>query len=292
MTSFDSPLAWGTGSSFGQISSDDQALSLIETCLRNGIRRFDTGASYAMGRSESLLGSCLKRIGVDRSSLILSTKIGSLPPAKFWGPTLKDFSPDTTIRLLMRSLENLQTEYIDIVFFHSLPSDRDSCGLALEVLGSFKHEGRIRSIGVSAHSVDELQWLVCNHEQFDVLMTHYNPLVAARSEPYLRDLANKGLLIYGSAPFASGLLYRKRDLLDLSRPHSSCFKIARNYKRALHLDADSQLLLQMCRDKVANGLIDPLSFSLESDVVDVTVFGSLSRSKVESYCDLASRLST
>lgn len=285
--SMDLPLAWGTGSSFGQIASHEQAQTLINTCLDCGIRRFDTGASYAMGNSEKLLGSCLHQLGINRNSLILSTKIGSIPSQGFWRKASKDYGASATEKLLLRSLENLKTDYIDIVFFHSLPQNKENIADALSVLNRFKASGQIREVGVAAHSIEELEWIKRNSTLFSVLMTHFNPLAAVETGSCLEELKRLGMFIYGSAPFASGMLFKKRDLFDAKRPFNSTFKILRNVHRLGKMSLDKRLLAKKVKCEVNSGNLNLLNYSISKEFVDVTITGTLSASRIKTYSSKA-----
>ena len=154
---FNLRLGWGTGSSFGNILDEHKAHTVISLLLDNGINVFDTGSSYANGKSERMLGNCLQSIGVDRHSLILSTKIGSYTNNLFGlSITHKNYGRDTTQYIIEKSLLNLRTDYIDIIFFHSLPTCLSPPEETLDLLLSLKDSGVIKAIGVSAHSLKEL----------------------------------------------------------------------------------------------------------------------------------------
>jgi len=280
-------LGWGTGSSFGAILDDHEAEELIKSCLDSGLTLFDTGPSYAGGKSEKLLGRCLKSLGVEREKLIISSKIGSYSGSFLGRPvTRKDYGRDMTCRLVEQSLVNLQSYYIDILFFHSLPSCFMPPAETLNYLQSLKESGVIKAIGVSAHSTDELKWIVNNIDFFDVVMTHFNPITAPSVEEFLAFYRSAGKVIFGSAPYASGLLIDgvvKGGIDDL-RPAYGVFKRLRNLSRYSKMNKDYRQRLAEVRSKVADGFIDPLEYSLTSELVDVTIFGSLSCSRIGDAC--------
>lgn len=95
------------------------ANELVKLAWDNGINFFDTAEAYSAGKGERQLGIALKALNVPRSDYVVTTKI-------FWGN-----HPDNTnahnnvgtnrkrlIEGINRSLENLQLEYVDIVFCH------------------------------------------------------------------------------------------------------------------------------------------------------------------------------
>ena len=87
----------------------------------------------------------------------------------------------------------LQTDYIDIIFFHLHPKCKSEIAGAIDVLGYFKQEGHIRKIAVAAHSIEELKWTASNPKQFDGVMTHLNPLIFEEKEKCLVQLKKLGL---------------------------------------------------------------------------------------------------
>lgn len=280
-------LGWGTGSSFGAMLSDREAYCLIQTCLDSGLTIFDTGPSYSGGRSEQMLGRCLKAAGVDRVSLTISTKIGSFSSSCCgYSFTRKDYGKSMTRKLVEQSLVNLQTEYIDILFFHSLPSGLSPPDETLDYLQSLKDSGVIRALGVSSHSIDELRWIQKNVDSIDVVMTHYNPITAPFVEGFLRSYKAAGKVVYGSSPYASGLL-TDGGVMDAAgeiRPAYGVFKRLRNWRRSSKMSKAYRRRFRDVRGLVLDGEINPLDYSLKSELVDVTVFGSLSSSRVANAC--------
>jgi len=282
-----SRLGWGTGSSFGSILSDFEADSLIKLCLDSGLTVFDTGPSYAGGRSEQMLGRSLKSIGVSRERLAISTKIGSYASSCCgYSFTKKDYGRAMTCRLVEQSLVNLQTDYIDTLFFHSLPPGLSPPAETLDYLQSLKSSGVIRALGVSAHSINELRWVAENIDSFDVIMTHYNPITAPFVEGFLRLYKAAGKSVYGSSPYASGLLIDEVVMGGggESRPVYGIFKRLRNWRRSSRMSKVYRQRLHDARRLVAEGAINPLCYSLSSGLVDVTIFGSLTASRIVNAC--------
>ena len=283
-------LGWGTGSSFGTMLSVCEARRLISLCLDSGLVIFDTGPSYSGGKSEQLLGRCLKSLGVPRERLSISTKIGSYSfSCCGYSFTRKDYGKSMTSSLVKQSLVNLQTEYIDTLFFHSLPSGLTPPDETLDYLQSLKNSGIVRAIGVSAHSISELQWVAQNVNLFDAVMTHYNPITAPFVEEFLRLYKIAEKVVYGSSPYASGLLIdgAVTGCGGELKPAYKLFKRLRNWRRFSKMSKAYRQRLHDVLNLVADGSIKPLDYSLSSGLVDVTVFGSLSSSRIENACSSA-----
>ncbi|KAK0490588.1 Aldo/keto reductase [Armillaria novae-zelandiae] len=122
ITSVKGPLAlpaliFGAGSFSNQYNTDDHLesyvpLRAVRLALRYGIRAFDTSIYY--GPSETVLGKALQAIKNEfpRSSYELMTKCGRISATGF------DYTPNHIRRSVQRSLERLQTDYLDTVYLH------------------------------------------------------------------------------------------------------------------------------------------------------------------------------
>ena len=115
--------------------SDEKAVYLLRKASENGITFFDTARLYS--DSEHKVGLAFKGM---RDKVFLATKTGATDAEGFW----KD---------LETSLENLQTDYIDIYQFHNpafCPKPGDESGLYDAALEA-KRQGKIRHIGITNH---------------------------------------------------------------------------------------------------------------------------------------------
>ncbi|KAK0453184.1 Aldo/keto reductase [Armillaria borealis] len=122
ITSIKGPLAlpaliFGAGSFSNQYNTNDHLesfvpLRAVRLALRYGIRAFDTSIYY--GPSEIVLGKALQAIKHEfpRSSYKLMTKCGRISANDF------DYTPGHIRRSIQRSLERLQTNYLDTVYLH------------------------------------------------------------------------------------------------------------------------------------------------------------------------------
>ena len=115
--------------------SDKDAVYLLQKAYENGITYFDTARWYT--DSEHKLGLAFKGM---RDKLWIATKTGAASAADFW----KD---------LETSLNNLQTDYIDVYQFHNpavCPKPGDESGL-YEAMLTAKEQGKVRHIGITNH---------------------------------------------------------------------------------------------------------------------------------------------
>ena len=108
----------------------------VEAAIAAGYRLIDTAASYL---NEREVGEGLRRSGIDRSEVFVTTKL--------W---LSQYGYDSALRGFDASLRRLGLEHVNLYLLHwPLPSDfaatRESYRAAERLLG----EGRARAIGVS-----------------------------------------------------------------------------------------------------------------------------------------------
>ena len=106
---------WGLGGgtdtepSYGNMSTKD-AVKIIESALMKNINFFDTSPAY--GISEKILGKTLKK--KKRDTFFLASKCGI---SKF--SEKKNFNPDFLNKQLDKSLNDLETDYLDLVQLHN-----------------------------------------------------------------------------------------------------------------------------------------------------------------------------
>ncbi|MGE5421308.1 MAG: aldo/keto reductase, partial [Chloroflexota bacterium] len=103
-------------------------LNAIET----GYRLIDTAASYM---NESAVGNAIRKSGVARKDLFVTTKL--------W---VQDAGYEKTKKAFEKSINNLQTDYLDLYLIHQPYGDVHGSWRAMEEL--YK-AGKVRAIGVS-----------------------------------------------------------------------------------------------------------------------------------------------
>ncbi|PKS12354.1 hypothetical protein jhhlp_001654 [Lomentospora prolificans] len=149
-------LVLGTATFNHQYHPDPQSMpsnAIVARALSLGLYAFDTSPYY--GPSEILLGaaltSALAANPVPRSSLFLITKAGR------YGPTNFDYSPPSIRASVMRSLERLNTPYLDLVYCHDAEfvSPQDVLA-AVGELRKLRDEGKIRYVGISGYPLPVL----------------------------------------------------------------------------------------------------------------------------------------
>jgi 2,5-diketo-D-gluconate reductase A len=112
-----------------------------------GYRLIDTAASYG---NEEAVGNALRRTGVPRDQLFVTTKL--------W---LTDAGYDRTKKAFDRSLQRLQLDYLDLYLIHQPYGDVYGAWRAMEEL---YREKRVRAIGVSNFHPDRIMDLMLQNQ--------------------------------------------------------------------------------------------------------------------------------
>ncbi|WP_151758488.1 aldo/keto reductase [Dictyobacter vulcani] len=130
-----------------QIQDAEECERSVYDAIRTGYRLIDTAAAYG---NEEAVGKAIKRSGVPREELFVTTKL--------W---IEDAGDERTRQAFERSLQRLQLEYLDLYLIHQPFGDVYGAWRAMEKL---YQEGRVRSIGVSNFQLDRLMDLMVHHQ--------------------------------------------------------------------------------------------------------------------------------
>lgn len=169
-----------------QIADPAECERVVADALDVGYRLLDTAASYG---NEEAVGNAIKRSGVPREDLFITTKL--------W---INDAGYDNTRRAFDRSMERLQLETLDLYLIHQPIGDVYGAWRAMEEL---HHAGRIRAIGVSNFHPDRVVDFVMHQEvkpTVNQIETHpFHQQVEAQA-----FLLENGIQMESWGPFAEG----------------------------------------------------------------------------------------
>jgi len=190
-------------------NDDRESLAALHRAYELGINHWDTADVYGRGHSERLIGRAFRE-GVKREQIVLATKIGW-----FKGTAAHAFDPLHIRHQLEQSLKNLQTDYVDIYYFHNPFFGDNNIYLeqAVTEMQRLKQEGKIRVVGQSANDFEKFVQLV-PVTQAQVLQLPYNALKSPFDNPEKdifkwADSNQLGLVLFGT--YAKGLLLDKYD---------------------------------------------------------------------------------
>ena len=112
-----------------------------------GYRMIDTAASYM---NEKAVGDAIKKSGVDRKELFITTKL--------W---VQDTGYEKTKGAFEKSLNKLQLDYLDLYLIHQPYGDIHGSWRAMK---EFYKNGKVRAIGVSNFHPDRIMDLITFNE--------------------------------------------------------------------------------------------------------------------------------
>ena len=157
---------WVTGGGvvWGEDPSDQESVRAVHAAIDRGVNLIDTAPAYGYGRSEKVVA---KAIQGKRDKVVLATKCGLWWDdergsyfCEFDGKSLRrSLRPDTIQVEVEGSLERLGTDHIDLYQTHwpSMEPDKTPIADTMACLMKLKDQGKIRAIGCSNVSLEELR---------------------------------------------------------------------------------------------------------------------------------------
>ncbi len=151
---------WAIGGgdwSFGWGDQDHRdAVQCIVRATELGVNWIDTAAVYGFGQSETLVGKALKQISASSDRPLIATKCGRTNLGG--GQIGKCLRRESVIAECNASLRRLGVECIDLYQMH-WPEPDEEIEEGWQTLVDLKAEGKVRHIGVSNHSVSQMERL-------------------------------------------------------------------------------------------------------------------------------------
>ena len=140
------PVALGTAV-FGWTLPSGRSTDLLDRFVELGGNLVDTADSYSSGMSEQIIGKWMRERG-NRDQVVVATKVGRHP--EFPG-----LSAQNIISSVEASLERLQSDHIDLLYFHAEDPDV-SLEESLSAVETLMQAGKVRALGASNFSADRL----------------------------------------------------------------------------------------------------------------------------------------
>lgn len=191
---------WAIGGWMWGGTDDAQSAATIRAALDHGITLIDTAPAYGFGRAEEIVGKTLHDAGL-RSRAVISTKVGLE-----WngGKVFRNASRARIRKEVEDSLSRLRTDYIDIYQLH-WPDPLVAMEETAETMGALYREGKIRAIGVSNVSTDQMDRFR-QVAPLHVLQPPYNLFERAAETDLLPYCRRHGIATLGYGALCRGLL--------------------------------------------------------------------------------------
>ncbi|WP_201511245.1 aldo/keto reductase [Psychrobacter alimentarius] len=194
-------LGLGTWQSTGQ-----DCVTVVKKALEMGYEHIDTAQAYG---NEKEVGQGIKQSGVARDKFFLTTKIF---------PDDMKFQPEKLVEAAKRSLEDLDTDYVDLLLLH-WPDDRVPLSETIPALCELQKQGLTRHIGVSNFNIADI---IEAEKYADV------PIVVNQVEfhPFIKQntlqtfLNNHHILLEAYSPLARGDVFDNDIIKEIADKHN------------------------------------------------------------------------
>jgi diketogulonate reductase-like aldo/keto reductase len=222
-----------------QVTNPGECENAVVDAIHTGYRMIDTAASYG---NEAEVGNAIKRSGVAREELFITTKL--------W---IQDTGYENTKKAFDKSLKRLQLDYLDLYLIHQPYGDIYGSWRAMEEL---YREGRVKAIGVSNFHPDRVMDLILHNKvvpAVNQIETHpFNQQI--ETQKFLKE---NNVQIESWGPFAEGKNNIFKNELLLS--------IAGKYKKSV-----AQVILRWMTQREV--IVIPKSVRKERMVENFTIF--------------------
>lgn len=192
--------AWAIGSAWGA-TDDRESIAALHRAIDLGVNFIDTADVYGDGHSERLIAQVLKA----RSETVrVATKAG-----RRLNPHVADgYTAENLARFVERSLQNLDTDALDLVQLHCPPAEVYYRPEVFGALDDLVQAGKIRHYGVSVEKVEEALKAI-EYPNVKTVQIIFNMFRHRPAELFFREAQARQVGILARVPLASGLLTGK-----------------------------------------------------------------------------------
>ena len=248
-------LGLGTWQSTGQ-----DCIDVVSQGLKMGYEHIDTAQAYD---NEKEVGKGIKQSGVARDKFFLTTKIF---------PDDMKFEPEKLIAAAKRSLENLDTNYVDLLLLH-WPDDRVPLSETIPALCELQKQGLTRNIGVSNFNIANIiEAKRYADVPIAVNQVEFHPLI--KQNTLQTFLNNHHILLEAYSPLARGDVFDNKIIKDIADKHGIT---AAQVSLAWILSDKHRIAIpKTSNPKHLQGNLDAIKVELSAD--ELEKIGSLARS--------------
>lgn len=160
-------MRWGT---WGANHSEKEVQKLVETSLEEGFYTFDHADIYGGYTTEKLFGDAISGMNLNRENFQLISKCGIEYPGGIKPYEIKsyNYSQEYILKCVDESLQNLKTDYLDLLLLHRPSPLMDPEEIAA-AFGILRSNGKVRDFGVSNFTTSQFDLI---HKYFPFLVTN------------------------------------------------------------------------------------------------------------------------
>ncbi len=196
----------------GTWQADDPTTRMaVLSALSLGYRLIDTAAAYG---NELGVGQGVKDSGLKREEIFITSKLRNA-----------DHGYDNTVRAFQKTLEKLNTDYLDLYLIH-WPNPvqyrtnwKEATAGTWKAFEEFYKQGKIRTIGVSnfmPHHIEELK------KTAEIMpMVNQLKLCPGITQPEIVDYCKKNnIVVEAYSPFGTGLIFSSPEMKALAQKYN------------------------------------------------------------------------
>ncbi|MEM1322051.1 MAG: aldo/keto reductase [Bacteroidota bacterium] len=189
---------WQVGGKWGSSFSHENADTILNAAVDQGINFIDTADVYGNRESEKAVGRLVK----NRSErLFVATKCGRrLNPHNN-----EAYTPAALRQFVEDSLRNMQLETLDLIQLHCPPTEVYYRPEVFELFDRLQQEGKIQHLGVSVEKVEEGLKAI-EYDNVCSVQIIFNMFRQRPAELFFREAQRRNVGIIVRVPLASGLL--------------------------------------------------------------------------------------
>ncbi|CAN5418695.1 aldo/keto reductase [soil metagenome] len=191
---------WAIGGTWGDVD-DEQSMAALRRAVDLGVNFFDTADVYGDGRSERLLARLRRETG---ATFTVATKAGRrLNPH-----TAEGYNRRNLEGFIDRSLQNLETDALELLQLHCPPTDAYYQPETFAALDDLKTAGKIRHYGVSVERVEEAMKAL-EYPGVETVQIIFNVFRQRPADRFFALAKERNVGILARVPLSSGMLTGK-----------------------------------------------------------------------------------
>ena len=169
-------MTWGI---WGKNFNQKHMIEIMNTCVENDITTFDHADIYGEYTTEIAFGNAYSASKIDREKVQFISKCGIQTEGRS-GIKHYDYSYEHIVWSVEKSLENLQTDYLDLLLLHR-PSPLMQSDEIAKAFDKLKSEGKILDFGVSNFTSSQIDLIQTKtkvaYNQIQFSATHFEAML-------------------------------------------------------------------------------------------------------------------
>ena len=212
-------LGLGTWEIGNQNTDPEDVRNIVAEMLDNGGNFIDTAHCYE--GAEGILGEALSDF--NRDDYVLLTKTGHKVDSDFdrVEGSSKHFTPEVMKSNVEKSLQELNTDYVDVLLIHTSGMDDLEDGAIIDSMIELQDEGKARYIGYSGDNEDLLY--AASIPEFSVIEMSLSIMDMRNGGEILDQIKENGLGVVAKRPIANAF-WRGKDLYSKAYDYSEEYR--------------------------------------------------------------------